>query len=310
MRKQKARSGTRSRAKLSAQVGQYLNASYADSTREAYRSDLEHFLKWGGRIPSSARQVAEYLAAYGGKLANSTLSRRLVAINLAHRVKRLVSPTADQLVRATLKGIVRKHRKPQRQMAPLLKANVLRMVKGLRGVLGVRDAALLLVGFAGAFRRSEIVNLEVGDLAFVDQGVVIHLRYSKTDQEGKGRKVAIPYAKGSVCAVRALERWLRVSGIETSKVFRSVNRHGSISEAGMQASVVGRIVKRRAAQIGLDPSQYAGHSLRAGLVTSAAKAGVSSWKIRQQTGHKSDAMLNRYIRDDQIFLGNAAASVL
>jgi integrase len=184
------------------------------------------------------------------------------------------------------------------------------MVKELRGVIGVRDAAILLVGFAGAFRRSEIVNLEFGDLAFVQQGVVIHLRYSKTDQEGKGRKVAIPYAKGSVCAVRALQRWLRVSSVKEGKVFRAVNRHGSISRTGLRANVVGRIVKKRVAQIGLDPSQYAGHSLRAGLVTSAAKAGVSSWKIRQQTGHKSDAMLNRYIRDDQIFLGNAAASVL
>ncbi len=308
--KKKVKGRKQSSAKLSVQVGQYLSASYADSTREAYRCDLEHFLKWGGRIPSNARQVAEYLAAYGGKLANSTLSRRLVAINLAHRAKRFVSPTSEQLVRATLKGIVRKHRTPQRQMAPLLAAHILKMVKGMRGVIGVRDAAILLVGFAGAFRRSEIVSLETADLSFVDQGVVIHLRYSKTDQEGKGRKVAIPYAKGSVCAVRALARWLRVSGIEAGKVFRSVNRHGGISTKGLRASAVGRIVKRRVAQIGLDSSQYAGHSLRAGLVTSAAKAGVSSWKIRQQTGHKSDAMLNRYIRDDQMFLGNAAASIL
>lgn len=294
----------------SEQVMKYLSASYADSTRDAYRSDVDHFIKWGGHLPSTARQVAEYLAAHGGKLANSTLARRLVAINLAHRALRKMSPTTDQLVRATLKGIFRKHRSIQRQVAPLLKDQIVRMVRGLRGVIGVRDSALLLVGFAGAFRRSELVRIEVSDLDFVKQGVVIKLRYSKTDQEGKGRNVAIPYAKGAVCPVLALHRWIRVSGIQEGKVFRAVNRHGTISMVGMRPNIVGRVVKQRAAAVGLDPSQYAGHSLRAGLVTSAAKAGVSSWKIRQQTGHKSDAMVNRYIRDDQMFVDNAAARIL
>ena len=310
MERKKAQGREKRAAGMSAEVSGYLMASYAPNTREAYEYDLKHFLEWGGRIPAKARMVAEYLAAFAGRLANSTLSRRLAAIKLAHEAKGVASPTSDQLVRATLRGIVRKHRRVQRRVAPLLRQHVVRMVKRARGVIGARDSALLLVGFAGAFRRSELVDIEVADLEFVRRGVVVTLRHSKTDQEGVGRRVAIPYAKGGVCAVRALKRWLEAGGIREGKVFRAVNRHGTVSRRGLDGHAVGDIIKKRAAEIGLDPKQYAGHSLRAGLVTSAARAGVMAWKIRQQTGHRSDAMLNRYIRDDEMFDGNAAGSVL
>jgi integrase len=193
----------------------------------------------------------------------------------------------------------------------LLKAQLLTIARRLRGLAGARDKALLLVGFAGAFRRSELVALEVTDLHFVPpQGVVIELRQSKTDQEGKGRCVAIPRAKGPVCPVKALERWLKLSGIVTGKLFRAVDRHGNVAARGLSPHTVSRMVKARVAEIGLDPAQYAGHSLRAGLVTSAAQAGVSTWKIRQQTGHKSDAMVSRYVRDERLFVDNAAARLL
>ena len=167
-----------------------------------------------------------------------------------------------------------------------------------------------MVGFAGAFRRSELVALEVTDLHFVAQGVVIELRHSKTDQEGKGRSVAIPRARGRVCPVKALERWLKLSGIVAGKLFRAVDRHGNVSPRGLSPHTVSRTVKARVAEIGLDPARYAGHSLRAGLVTSAAQAGVSTWKIRQQTGHKSDTMVSRYVRDERLFADNAVGSVL
>lgn len=166
------------------------------------------------------------------------------------------------------------------------------------------------MGFAGAFRRSELVALEVADLRFTSEGVLIHVRYSKTDQEGEGRTVAIPFARGSVCAVRALQRWLEVGGITTGRVFRGVDRHGNVAARGLDPHSVARIVKIHVAQIGLDPDLFSGHSLRAGLVTSAAKAGVSAWKIRQQTGHKTDAMVDRYIRDERLFAGNAVEAVL
>jgi len=184
------------------------------------------------------------------------------------------------------------------------------MVRGLSGIKGTRDKALLLIGFAGAFRRSELVALTVEDVEHVKQGIVIHLRRSKTDQAGEGRKIAIPYARGAVCPVHALQEWLQISGITSGLIFRGVTRHGHISEFGLSPQSVALVVKERAAAVGLDATQYAGHSLRAGLVTSAAQAGISSWKIRQQTGHKSETMLLRYIRDASIFIDNAAGGVL
>lgn len=184
------------------------------------------------------------------------------------------------------------------------------MVAGLTGTKGIRDRALLLIGFAGAFRRSELVSLTVADLEQAQQGLILTLQRSKTDQEGHGRKVAIPFARGAVCPVLALQHWLTVAAITEGPIFRGVNRHGRVADTAITPQAVAMVVKERAQAVGLDPAKYAGHSLRAGLVTSAAQLGVSSWKIRQQTGHKSDAMLARYIRDAGLFVSNAAGAVL
>jgi integrase len=184
------------------------------------------------------------------------------------------------------------------------------MVQGLRGDKGIRDRSLLLLGFAGAFRRSELVSLDVSDLEFVDRGLLVNLRRSKTDQEGEGRKIAIPFARGAVCPVRALRDWLEIGGITHGPIFRPINRHGNISGERLTAHAVATIVKERAAALGLNPARYAGHSLRAGLITSAAAIGVSVWKIKAQSGHRSDAILSRYIRDADLFTNNAAGAVL
>jgi len=254
--------------------------------------------------------VAQYLAAHAGQHAVATLARRLVSIGKAHTTQGMSLPTDNELVRATLRGIQHTHGSAQRQVAPAVKEDVLAMVANLNGVKGVRDKALLLIGFAGAFRRSELVSLTVADIEQAKQGLVIHLRRSKTDQDGRGRKVAIPFARGAVCPVVALQEWLETSGISEGPIFRPVNRHGAIADAALSAQAVALVVKERAKAVGLDPERYAGHSLRAGLVTSAAQLGVSSWKIRQQTGHASDAMLSRYIREANIFVDNAAGAVL
>lgn len=291
-------------------IEKYLQASLANNTRKGYQSDLAHFLAWGGTIPATPETVCQYLAAHVGTLSPATLNRRVVAIGRAHTSQGLESPTKSDLVKATLRGIRRTVGTAQRQVAPATKEYLLAMVEGLGGTKGIRDRALLLVGFAGAFRRSELVAIEYRDVEFADQGLVINITRSKTDQEGQSRKVAIPYARGATCPVLSLKAWLEVSGIADGPIFRSVTRHGRIIPKPLSTQAVAEVVKHRAATIGLDPSKYSGHSLRAGLVTSAAQAGVSSWKIRQQTGHKSDAMLQRYIRDSQIFIDNAAGAVL
>ncbi len=255
--------------------------------------------------------VAEYLEAYAGGLAVSTMTRRLAAISKAHTAQGLPTPTASDLVRTTMRGIKRAHGRPQRQVAAAVKEDVLAMVACMgNGPKDLRDRALILIGFAGAFRRSELVAINCTDVERVPQGIVVTVRRGKTDQEGQGRNVGIPYARGAVCPVKALDAWLSAAGITDGPVFRPVNRHGHVSCAALSAEAVSLVVKARAAAVGLDPTRYAGHSLRAGLATSAAAAGVSSWKIRAQTGHASDAMLRRYIRDGEMFVDNAAGAVL
>ncbi|WP_292838633.1 site-specific integrase [Methylotenera sp.] len=294
---------------LKSDFEKYINAALASSTRSSYQSDLAHFISWGGTIPSTPEIISQYLAVHADLLAPATLSRRVVSINRAHTSQNLPSPTKSDLVKATLRGIKRTVSTKQRQVEPILKNNLCDMVAGLEGVKGCRDKALLLIGFSGAFRRSELVSLQHSDIEFVEHGLVVHLRKSKTDQLGEGRKIGIPYARGAVCPVLALKEWLKLSEISEGALFRPVTRHGRIENINLSTQAVAIIVKERAKAIGLDASKFSGHSLRAGLVTSAAQAGVSSWKIRQQTGHKSDAMLNRYIRDARLFIDNAAGLI-
>lgn len=288
-----------------AAVCSYLAAALADNTLRAYRSDLKHFLAWGGTIPASPECVATYVARHALLLSNATLSRRVVAIGRAHSTQGLPSPTTAEVVRATLRGIRRKRGCAQRQVAPLQKADIVRLVAGLQGIRGLRDKALLLIGFAGAFRRSELVSLDIEDVEFVAEGAVIRLRRSKTDQEGRGRVVAIPYVRGRHCPCRALQAWLQASGIiQRGPLFRGVSRHDRVLSARLTAQSVALIIKQRAAAVGLDPTRYSGHSLRAGFATSAAQSGVGSLSIRAQTGHRSDATLQRYIRNSQLFADN------
>ena len=292
-------------------VSSYVRDSISPNTRRAYRSDLDHFLAWGGAIPASDVLVAEYLAAHATELAVATLARRLASITAAHAARGLQSPVPSSLVQHTMKGIKRAHGRPQRRVKPLLVED-LRAILDAMGdsLIDVRDAALLLVGFAGAFRRSELVALMCDDVEPVRQGIVVSVRRSKTDQAGEGRRIGIPHARGRHCPVKALEAWLSLTGVEEGPLFRATAGSDAVSNDPLSGEAVAVTVKRRVAQIGLDPAEYSGHSLRAGLATSAAAVGVSSWKIRAQTGHASDAMLSRYVRDGEIFVDNAAGTVL
>jgi integrase len=223
----------------------------------------------------------------------------------------LENPCDSELVRSVLRGIRRVHGTSQRQVDPLLREDVLAIIDGLPDTIkGVRDRALLLVGFGAALRRGELVSLEVGDVRFVPEGLILRIRRSKTDQEGAGREIGIPYARSRACPVKALRAWLEHSGIDSGRIFRSVAKGGRIQAAGMTAQSVALVVKHYAGTVGLDPARVSGHSLRAGLITSAAKLGISTHKIRQQSGHRSDAMLARYIRDGELFVNNAAGAVL
>jgi integrase len=174
----------------------------------------------------------------------------------------------------------------------------------------VRDRALLLIGFAGAFRRSELSRIDCESIERTEAGIVITIPRSKTDQEGQARQVAIPRGRATVCPVQALDQWLELSGITDGPVFRQVSRRGHVLPGQLSGDAIASIVKQRVSAIGLDPTRYSGHSLRAGFVTSAASAGTPTWRIKAQTGHVSDALVGRYIRLSDPFAADVVACLL
>lgn len=295
----------------------YASKSKADATRRAYRSDWQAFAAWceansAPALPASPATVATYashLANDGRKV--STIGRALVAISQAHKMAGETSPTSAAIVHETMKGIRRAKGSAPTAKAPVLVEQLRAMMTHLPpGLAGRRDRALLALGFAGAFRRSELVALDVSDLAFTGDGLEVTIRRSKTDQEGHGEKIGVPYGGNpATCPVRAVRSWLDGSGIVEGPVFRSVDRWGNLSPARLTDRAVALVVKRYAEAVGLDPALFGGHSLRAGLATQAAKAGKAERAIMRQTRHRSVAMVRRYIRDADLFSDNAAAGI-
>jgi len=210
-----------------------------------------------------------------------------------------------------MRGIKRSKGTAQRQAKPLLKEDLFAVLERMGDrPKDIRDKALLLLGFAGGFRRSELIGLDVEDIEFVRQGMIVTLRRSKTDQEGAGRRIGVPFGRTRWCPVKALEAWLQAAGITDGALFLVLDRHSQMKAKRLSGEAVSIILKERLRQAALDPAHYSGHSLRAGFATSAAMAGASILKIREQTGHATDAMLARYIREGDIFTDNASSAVL
>lgn len=287
---------------ISGKTRDFIRASLSNATRKAYKADIDHFRAWGGSIPAAPLTVARYLADHAEKLTIATLRRRLATIAKAHAGNGYPNPVDSEPVKMTLRGIRRTHGKPQVQARPLECAHLLRIVGKPRKCAEIRDQALLLIGFSGAFRRSELVALDVSDLEFVAEGLLITLRRSKIDQEGTGRQVPIPLARGNICPVHALRQWLEVAAIKEGPVFRGVTRAGKVLEERLSAQSVSLILKKRMAKLGLSTERVSGHSLRSGFVTAAARVGASIAKISVQTGHRSPAMVMRYIREAEFFI--------
>jgi len=279
----------------------YARANRAQNTMRAYRAAWRAFAAWceaEGRpaLPADALAVADYLAHAAQKRKPSTLAVHVAAIRAAHKAAGHPDPTADERARAVLRGIRRVHGQPPAQREPLTLDDLRAMLRTCGDDLaGLRDKALLLVGFAAALRRSELVALDVEHIRL--NGVLrITLTRSKTDQEGQGTHKTIPrLADPELCPVRALRAWLDAAGIASGPVFRSVNRWGKLGRRLSPYDVV-RIVKRRAEAAGLDARMLAGHSLRAGFATQAALAGLDPIAIAEVTGHRNLNTLRRYIR--------------
>jgi len=284
--------------------------SISDNTRRAYRADLAHFEAWGGQLPADPGAVASYLAAHAETLSVATLVRRMATISKAHEARGLPNPCRSEIVRATLRGVKRTRGIAQREAKPLLKEDCFGFSDAIGdGVKGARDRALLLIGFAGGFRRSELVGLDCADIEHVRQGVVITLRRSKTIRKARGEGLAYltpdPALSGRRPRQLAFHFWGRNRPRLPAGRSASARRPRAVVRRSRIANCQGA---RRAA--GIDASGFSGHSLRAGFATSATQAGVSSLKIRAQTGHASDAMLARYVREGEMFAGNAAGALL
>jgi site-specific recombinase XerD len=295
----------------------FAKASKSAATRRAYGSDIAIFAEWCRTrglttLPASAEVVSAFLAdqAARGKRP-STLGRRLAAIRYFDRAANEASPTPEESVKAVLAGIRRTvGTAPARKKAATSDV-VIAMAADTKSLRALRNRAVLLLGFAGAFRRSELVGLNVEDLEEIPEGLLITIRRAKTDQEGLGRKVAIP--RGQVaCPVEAVWAWRESAGITEGALFRRVwnKRAQRVGAQRLSARIVADIVKRGVKRLALDPASFAAHSLRSGLVTTAVKRGVNLLKICDQTGHKSLEMLRVYCRDAELFVGNAAAGLL
>lgn len=291
-------------------VRNYVEESLSENSRKALKSDLTHYINWGGNIPACPEDVALYLSSYAGILSIATLRRRLASLSKVHNMEGHDNPVSSELVKMTMRGVSRKHGKPQRQVTPILKEDLIVMLSHApENLKGHRDKALLLLGFCAALRRSELCSIKFEDLEFNNQGFILTLPRSKTDQTGQGRQIGIPCGRGRICPVKVVNNWIEKSGIESGSLFVSIRKSGAMTGEQLSDRSIADIIKHYAVKADLDEKKYSGHSLRSGLATSAAQHGVSSWKIRQQTGHKSDTMLARYIRDGDLFTDNAVSSI-
>jgi integrase len=259
-----------------------------------------------------------YLTDRAGHLAVSTLSLHLAAIDHHHLKHGFDRPRAAEL-RKVWAGIRREHGRPPRKKRALVIGDLQKVVKRLPDTIqGVRDKAVLLVCFAAALRRSELVALHLDDgksvsapqrLQFVRDGMVIRLDKSKTDQLGEGQVIAIPHGKTKLCAVAALQAWLKAAAITAGPLFRPIDRHGHVGREALSDRAVADIVKRACRRAGFDEALFSGHSMRAGFVTTAAAANVNAETIMRQTRHKKLDTLRGYIREGELFTRNAASKV-
>lgn len=292
-------------ADVQQRANEYASAASAEHTRHAYKGSWSEFLLFCQKrgyvaMPASAVALIEYLTglADAGQRV-STINAKLAAISAAHEAAGQPNPAHSDAVRLLMKGIRRTLGTAPRQKAPIKREDLQRMVETLPSDLrGKRDKAILLLGWAGAFRRSEIAGLDVSDVRFSRGEMLVTLRKSKTDQEGQGIKKRIPQiGDETLDPVRAVRDWLKAAQIESGALFRAIDRWGHVRNSTLTDKVVALIVKGTAKSAGLEPLQFAGHSLRAGFVTQAAQDETPEWAIAEVTGHRSRAMLQRYIRD-------------
>lgn len=302
-------------SKLSAKSKRRLQKSKSANTLKAYLADWNDFDYWcqtnkTNSLPASAETVVNYINDLADHATANTIARRLSAISENHRAAGYVTdnPVISPLVKSSLAAIKREKGIVQHPKDPLLLEDlaVLEPYFAPFGITGIRDKALLFLGFSGAFRRSELVALRYDDLTFSPEGVTIRIKRSKADQEGHSELIAIPYRSDrDLCAVTALQRWLHYAPITGGPIFRPISKTKKIGITQLTDTSVALIIKKYTALAGFDPKRFAGHSLRRGFATSAAQHDVDERQIMKHTRHKSEKMVRRYIAEGNLFKENA-----
>jgi site-specific recombinase XerD len=295
---------------------EYMENSRSEATRRAYASDWRIFTAWAdGRgispLPASPEAVCTFMASQAELgVKASTLGRRLAAIRLAHTSAGLESPTASEAVKTTMKGIRRSIGVAPLQKSAATAEKVCEMVGHCDMTLrGLRDRALLLLGFAGAFRRSELAALKVEDFEETDRGLRVNIRRSKTDQEGAG--AVVPIVRGErACPVEAVRAWLDAARISEGPVFRRMMKGSRVTKDALSTHSIGTTVKRYAEKAGYNAAEFGGHSLRAGFLTSAAEKGASIFRMMDVSRHQSADTVRGYVRRADEFKDHAGQGLL
>jgi len=294
-----------------------LKSSKANNTVRAYKSDFNDFGLFCAQngfqsLPSEPKIVSLYLTHLSTRdIKMSTLKRRLVSIGVIHKLKGHYLDTKHPIIIENIMGIKRRKGSFQKGKKPLLINNLKLIINVIdefnkEDIKKLRDRSIILMGFSGGFRRNEIVSLDYEDLDFVNEGLKINLKRSKTDQFGEGSVKGLPYFDNSVyCPVLSLKNWIEISNIDSGPLFRRFSKGSKLSNNRLTDQTVALLIKKYLQLAGIDNRNYSGHSLRSGFATSAAESGAEERSIMAMTGHKSTEMVRRYIKEANLFKNNA-----
>jgi len=294
-----------------------LKNSKANNTVRAYKSDFKDFSLFCSQngfksLPADPKVVSLYLTHLSSKdIKLSTLKRRLVSIGIIHALKGQYLDTKHPIIVENIMGIRRRKGSLQKGKKPLLINNLKLLINVIdefnnEDLKKFRDRSILLIGFSGGFRRSEIVSLDYDDLNFVEEGLKINLKKTKTDQFGEGSLKGLPYFDNSqYCPVISIKKWIEISNIDSGPLFRRISKSKKLSKNRLSDQSVALLIKKYLKLAGIDNRNYSGHSLRSGFATSAAESGAEERSIMAMTGHKSTEMVRRYIKEANLFKNNA-----
>jgi site-specific recombinase XerD len=298
-----------------------LQNSKASNTVKAYKSDFNDFRLFCAKngfkpLPSQPNIVSLYLTYLSAKdVKMSTLKRRLVSIGVIHKLKGHYLDTKHPSIIENIMGIKRRKGSIQKGKKPLLINNLKKIIHVIdkeinEEIKKLRDRSIILIGFSGGFRRNEIVSLDYEDLEFVQEGLKIRLKRSKTDQFGEGSLKGLPYFDNSqFCPVVSISKWIEISKINSGPLFRRFTKGLKLSENRLTDQTVALLIKKYLKIAGIDSKNYSGHSLRSGFATSAAESGAEERTIMTMTGHRSTEMVRRYIKEANLFKNNALKNI-